>query len=221
MTGSDLKLARAQRRWTQQQMARRLRVTQAYLSMLEAGRRPVPDDLALRVARLVEVSPLTLPLEQRRSTDLAADLGVLGYPGFAYMQGGKPRNPASLLLDAISREHLDARVAEALQWLVFQYAEMNWNWLIPRVKVRDRQNRLGFLVSLARQLAERKDNPQREAHLKDLEERLQRSRLLHEDTFGAQLTGPERDWLQTQRSEQARFWNVLSDLKPEFLDAGQ
>ena len=218
MTGSDLKFARTQRGWTQQQAARNLRVTQAYLSMLESGRRPVPDELALKFAARFNVSPLALPLEQNRSRDLAADLGALGYPGFAYLTA-PARNPAAVLLDALRRTNLEARVVEALPWLVSRFAEMNWNWLVPRLKVRDRQNRLGFVVTLARELAERRTATATAEVLRQLESRLQSSRLLAEDVLSGSLTEPEREWLRANRSQPAKFWNVLSDLRVEHLNA--
>jgi transcriptional regulator with XRE-family HTH domain len=222
VTGTDLKLARTHRGWTQQQAARKLGVTQAYLSMLEGGRRAVPDALAVTIAGSFEVSPVALPLEQKRSTDLAADLGALGYPGFAYLSRPQRRNPAALFLDALSREHLGARVTEALPWLAFGFADMNWNWLLPRVKVRDRQNRLGFIVRLAQIMAEGVADDARAAKLKQVADRLARSRLLLEDTLGgSSLTNAEREWLRVKRSEDAVFWNVLTDLRLEDLQGAQ
>jgi len=46
--------------------------------MLENGRRQVPDELAVKLAGLLRLSPTALPLEEKRSHDLAADLGALG-----------------------------------------------------------------------------------------------------------------------------------------------
>lgn len=217
MTGADLRKAREAKGWTQVQAAKRLRVTQAYLSMLERGRRSLPDDLAANVARLLPVSPITLPLDRNRSSDLAEDLGALGYAGFSYLASRLQRNPASVLLDALSRKVFDARVAEALPWLAFEFAQMNWKWLLPRVKVLDRQNRLGFLVTLARLLAEGKKDADRVRKLTVLESRLEKSRLVAEDNMGSQLTNTETEWLRTTRSAEAKFWNVLSDMRLEHL----
>src|SRR5258708_10721977 len=46
MTGQNLKEARQKAGWTQQQAASALGVTQAYLSMVERGHRPVTDSVA-------------------------------------------------------------------------------------------------------------------------------------------------------------------------------
>ena len=48
MTGSDLKTGRLSALWTQQKAASRFGLTQAYLSMVEQGRRPVTPRLAAR-----------------------------------------------------------------------------------------------------------------------------------------------------------------------------
>ncbi|HMJ22934.1 MAG TPA: hypothetical protein VK513_13540 [Terriglobales bacterium] len=51
--------------------------------------------------------------------DYAQELSNLGYPGFAHFQSGEPnRNPAQLLVKALSEHDLDRRVVEALPWLV-------------------------------------------------------------------------------------------------------
>ena len=46
MTGRDLRDARQRMGWTQEETAEKLGVTQAYLSMLESGRRAMPYELA-------------------------------------------------------------------------------------------------------------------------------------------------------------------------------
>ncbi len=43
---------------------------------------------------------------------------------------------------------------EALVWVAVTYADLDWDWVVRQAKVGDLQNRLGFLVTLARQLAE-------------------------------------------------------------------
>jgi len=62
MKGQELKEARLQRGWTQQQAAERLGVTQAYLSMLENGVRMLPYGLARKAAQTLQAPPTTLPL---------------------------------------------------------------------------------------------------------------------------------------------------------------
>jgi transcriptional regulator with XRE-family HTH domain len=52
MDGNSLKEARLKKSWTQEQAALALDVTQAYLSMLETGRRPVcRTDLCVGLSR--------------------------------------------------------------------------------------------------------------------------------------------------------------------------
>jgi hypothetical protein len=51
---------------------------------------------------------------------------------------------------------LEVRVVEALPWLVAEYSDLDWAWLMREAKLGDVQNRLGFLVTLGRQLAEKR-----------------------------------------------------------------
>jgi hypothetical protein len=44
----------------------------------------------------------------------------------------------------------------ALPWVALEYPDLNWDWLVDRVKVTDCQNRLGFVVAPARQVAVRR-----------------------------------------------------------------
>ena len=63
MTGEALKTGRRQANLTQQEAAWRLGLTQAYLSMLERGRRPVTAELAAHATRVFHLLPTSLPLE--------------------------------------------------------------------------------------------------------------------------------------------------------------
>src|SRR5215469_3413528 len=166
--------ARRNKKWTQEQTACALGVTQAYLSMVEKGRRPVSDTLARKVLKVLDLPPTALPLRsnavtarfQSREHDYGRDLGELGYPGFAYLRKNARRNPAAVLFDSLNESDLDTRVAEALPWLVLTYVDMDWDWLVRNVKLCDRQNRLGFAVSLASQVAEARNekNGSQELH---------------------------------------------------------
>ena len=53
MTGSDVRQARKQRQWTQADLAAKLGVTQAYVSLLESDRRDVPRRLQPRLVALL------------------------------------------------------------------------------------------------------------------------------------------------------------------------
>src|SRR5207302_1234397 len=82
--------------------ADRLGVTQAYLSMLERGRRS-PAPLAHKLMQVYGLPPTVLPVCEVRENStpdfLAYQLASLGYPGFAHFRGRARRlNPASFLL---------------------------------------------------------------------------------------------------------------------------
>lgn len=214
MTSSQLKTARLERGWNQQQAAARLGVTQAYLSMLEKGRRSLTP-LARRLMKVYGLPPTVLPFHEVRehatADFLARELALLGYPGFAHLRGGLRKvNPAEFLLTALAQRNLEARTAEGLPWLVLQYPDMPTDSLVREARVRNLQNRLGFVVTLAR-LAGRRDD------LQPLEQTLADSKLEKEDSFCKELSEPERRWLREHSSEEARQWHLLSDLRPDAL----
>lgn len=99
------------------------------------------------------------------------------------------------------------------------YWAMGSEWLVAQAKKLNLQNRLGFVVNLARRVSER--NPQNEPRtqaLLELEAMLDESRLAKEDAFyRPPRTEEERDWLRQNRSEEATHWNLLTDLRPEHL----
>jgi hypothetical protein len=108
------------------------------------------------------------------------------------------------LLDALTESDLDARVAEGLPWLARTYVDMDCDWLVRNAKLRDRQNRLGFAVSPASEVAEGKNNSERARKLRRCLEILERVRLAREDTFcHDSITQAERAWLRKHRSPAA------------------
>ncbi|MGO9127459.1 MAG: helix-turn-helix domain-containing protein [Terriglobales bacterium] len=225
MTGQDLKRARLERNWTQQDAARHLGVSQGYLSLLEKGRRAVSGKLVHRLLREYEVPPTALPLLAPGSWALGTNvetwarcLGALGYPGFSYLRARPDRNPANLLLNGLMQPDLDSRVAAGLPWLAFNYTDMNWDWLVRNAKLHDLQNRLGFAVTLARQVAEKTNASVKVSLLVKPESLLERSRLVREDTFcHNSLTETEKRWLHEKRPPEAQRWNLLTDLTAEQL----
>ncbi len=226
MDGTMLREARQNKNWTQQQTARALGVTQAYLSMLEKGRRTVSESFVRKALKVLDLPPTALPLSSEdsvaplpsRKHDFTEDLGALGYPGFAYLRTKVQQNPAGVLLDALNEPNLDARVAEGLPWLALTYADMDWDWLVRNVKIRDRQNRLGFAVSLASEVAESKNDSERARKLRQRLQVLESARLAREDTFcHDSMTQVEREWLREHRSRVAAHWNLLTDMKGEHL----
>ena len=216
MTGHQLRESRENRAWNQQQLAERLGVSQAYVSLLERGRRPLAASLVNRLASLLELPATALPL--REDQPLAGDrstvaMGTLGYDGFSYLREQQSTNPAEVLVRTLGADQVDARVVEALPWLVRTYADMDWEWVVSRAKQADLQNRLGFVVSVARGLAEAASDAQTTATLRALEARLENSRLQKQDAFGRpSMTHAEERWLQEHSSPEAKHWNMLSTL---------
>ena len=226
MTGRDLRTARLRKKRSQIEAAARLGVSQPYLAMLERGQRPLTPKLALRAAQLYDLAPTAVPRSRRPfharhdPATLARNLAGLGYPGFAYLRSRRraPKNPGEVLLAALAQDDLEPRLVEGLPWLVLRYSALDWSWVVSEAKARDLQNRLGFVVSLARSLAERGEEQQKARALDDLEARLDRSRLVREDTLcRATLPEPERRWLAEHRSESAKHWNLLTDWTADAL----
>ncbi len=226
MMTEQLLKGRKQKGWNQEQAALRLGVSQPYLSLLERGGRRVPQALARKAASVYGLTAAVLPVEMRwdsvRPTDentLASELASLGYPGLSYLKPRrKQKNPAEVLLSALSAGDLDSRLVEALPWVVWKFPEMDWGWLMVAAKVHDLQNRLGFVTGVARQLAEQSGETDKTAQILRRESELERSRLAREDTLcHDSLTESERRWLRQHRSAGARHWRLLTDLAPEHI----
>ena len=210
-----LKQARLQRGQTQQEAASRFGVTQAYFSMLEKGERKPSAELARKLMREYGLPPTVLRLSDvpvsGESDDFAHELAALAYPGFAHLQRKtKEVNPAVFLLKALAAQNLESRVAEGLPWLVVRYPDMDFDWLVPQARLKNLQNRLGFCVTLAKAVGA-------SSALEEPERELFESKLAKEDSFCRQLNETERRWLLSHRSEEARQWNLLSDLRPDDL----
>lgn len=207
---------------TQLAAARRLGVSQPYLSQLEGGTRAVTPALARKAASLYGLRPTALPLPESPtaadSDRLARDMAALGYLRFSHLRGARPRNPALVLLEALALPELDPRVLEALPWLIRTYPELEWGWLLPRVKVADLQNRLGFLVALARETAAAERAADTACKLAEIEARLKPSKLARQDPLGfASMPQAEHDYRLARRSALAAYWNVLTTLTADQL----
>jgi len=228
MKAEHLRQQRKRRGWTQRVVATKLGVSQPYLSLLERGRRPVTPALLKRL-RKVYALPATVvpPARLPRKADLpdeqtlAEYLAQLGYPGFAYLQGqGRVKNPAEVLLLALDKEDLSPRLTEALPWVLLRYAkEMDAQWLLREAKLRNLQNRLGFVVALARKVAEKLPERHHTGQvLMRLEEELKQSRLAAEGTLcQASLPRAKYEWLKQNRPPEAAYWNLLTDWRPEHV----
>jgi hypothetical protein len=168
----------------------------------------------------LQATPEELPLsfDLRHSDDqLAADLGALGYPGYSYLQS-QLRNPAEVLFDALDRPDLEARLVEALPWLPLQYPNMNWSRLTLEAKVRNRQNRLGFVVALAASVARKQAKRDVARRLSKVVETLEEARLAKTDTL-CQESWPlsQRKFAHKQRSALAAHWKLDTRLTEENL----
>jgi len=217
VNGSQVRTARTARRWTQAALATRLGVSQGYVCLLERGARPVPATLAATLDRLLDMAPSTLPAcadtTAYNAGAAARALAALGYARFP----GRPsrrgrRNPAEVVLRCLRAPDVEARVVEALVWLLVAHADLDWTWLARHVKADDLQNRLGFLVSLAAQTAERQGDAAAAARLVAARVALDRSRLVGEGAFRASMSEAERRWLRQHRSPEAAHWNLLTNL---------
>ena len=200
-------------------------VSQPYLSLLEKGTRRIPEKLARKATTLYGLSAAKLPVETSRHTvqakgedALASDLAGLGYPGLSYLKSRRKRNPADVMLFALIAKNLDSRLIEALPWVLLKHPDLNWEWLVRSAKVNDLQNKLGFVTNVARRLAEKLGKHETASLLREQELVLETSRLVREETLcHDSLTQSERRWLQANRSDEAKHWNLLTDLSPEHL----
>src|SRR5262245_18390153 len=109
----DLRRARQTTGLSQVQAAARLRVSQPYLAMLEAGSRRLTPALVRRAMQMYRLPATVLPPTEFNGPSqappadrLVRDLAALGYPGFAHVRPKrwKPRNPSEVLLAALARD---------------------------------------------------------------------------------------------------------------------
>jgi transcriptional regulator with XRE-family HTH domain len=220
----DLKSARKKVALTQADAAARLGVSQPYLSHLERGLRRLTPRLARAVAKLYGLPATALPVpetlpDRTDSERLARELAALGYPGYAHLTPRQSVNPALVVFEALSGNNVDARVTEALPWVLLRYPDLDWDWLVEKVKLRNLQNKLGFLVGVAQDLAKRREGSSTMvAQLAKALGELEQARLVAETTLGREaMPSAERKWLRKNRTLQATHWNVLSTLSADRL----
>ena len=74
------------------------------------------------------------------------------------------KNPLEVLLTALAQPSLGARVAEALPWVALNFVNSDlWPWLLENARKENLQNRLGFIVTLAKRVAESRNDERAEA----------------------------------------------------------
>jgi transcriptional regulator with XRE-family HTH domain len=181
-----------------------LGVSQPYLSLLEKGARPLTAALRDRMKNDGGQG------EKRTSDDLfRAQLSGLGYPGFAHVEKSrrKPR-PDSLLMAVLVQPDVDARVVEALPWLVMAFKDqLDVASMVRQAKLQNLQNRLGFLLQAAGV-----DSPGGLLAVRELD----RARLLREDTLcWDSMPAATREWMRANRTPLAAHWNVLTRVQAE------
>ncbi len=227
MTGRELKEYRKERGLTQVEASRRLGVSQTYLSLLENGGRRMTARLERKAARAFDLGSTKLPANASvckvtgtSDDQLTADLATLGYLGFSHWKRSRVKNPADVLLSALDSDKRDARLVEALPWLVFKFPEMEWNDVVMTAKAHDLQNRLGFVTNVARRMAEKYGDRSTVRKLAAVEARLAASKLAREETLCKEtMTRAEREWLKARRPKEAREWHLLTDLSPQHLNS--
>ena len=161
---------RNSRKWTQSDLAHALGVSQAYVSQVEAGARPISRKLAARLARLPDLPAGLVPPGHAdldaADADFADELMALGYPGFASQsrevrvpetRPRLPRNPAALIVAILSRRQVAPSVMAAIPWVLVTHADLEVTWLVDQARRRNLQNRLGFLTDLALDVARARD----------------------------------------------------------------
>jgi transcriptional regulator with XRE-family HTH domain len=227
MNSSQLLQARQNKHWEQIETAEKLGVSQSYLSLLESGKREITKKISHRAIKIFRLSACALPIEKNldetivgKNDELTKDLGTLGYPKFAFLKSNVNKNPLEVLFLSLKTENLESRLVEALPWLVFTFSDLDWETLFKLVKINDLQNKLGFVISLARKSAERLKDRSKMEFLCKKELELSNSRLFQEAVFSQNLTETEKKWLKNNRSKDAKFWRVLSDLEIKHFDYG-
>jgi DNA-binding XRE family transcriptional regulator len=192
---------------TQVDAAALLGVSQPYLSLLEKGARPLTKQLK---SRLKVVHPTRA--EESADDRFRRQLNALGYPGFAHLPPARRSkfDAGALLVSVLSQPDVDARVVEALPWLVRRYADqLDVAWLVRQAKLQNLQNRLGFVLQTAGV-----EGPEFSAAVNELE----RARLLQEDTLcWDAMPAATREWTRGNRSALAEHWNIVTMMEPEAL----
>jgi transcriptional regulator with XRE-family HTH domain len=227
MTAAEWTTGRTKTGLTQVTAARSLGVSQPYLSQLEKGLREASDALARRAARLYKLPPTVLPLPATQNVrdvspnDLQRRFAALGYPGFEHVRSGAVTNPAEAVLNAVVKRDLDTRLVEAVPWVLSNYPDLDWGWLRDHAKLRNAQNRLGYLVNLAASYT-LPARPRAAEVLSKWKMELEEARLASEGTL-CRDSMPEREktWLRENRPEAAVHWNLLTSLIADQLPYAQ
>ena len=170
-------------------------------------------------------APTALPLpepfftQQGLPDGLQEHLASVGYPGFEHVRARQTSNPAEVVFSAVVQRNLDTRLVEALPWVLKSYTDLNWDWLRDRAKLQNAQNRLGYLVHLARETAGASPQPgSADSVLSGWENQLEEARLAAEGTLCREsMLEAERRWLRENRPPAAAHWSLLTGITAEQL----
>ena len=139
----------------------------------------------------------------------------LGYPGFAHLaKAQEALNPAELAARALVHANLEPRLMEALPWMLAKFPGLDWSWLTSQCRLLNLQNRLGFLVVLASEVA----NPDARKKLRAALANLESCCIAAEGTLCREsMSQAERIWVRKHRSPDAVHWNLLTTLAADQL----
>jgi transcriptional regulator with XRE-family HTH domain len=206
---------------TQVAAAKRLSITQAYLSQIETGARELTPELRRRMVALYSLPASELPTGATDRQDVTEDqlvreLAGLGYPGFSNRRAhALAANPSEVLLSAVTKRDVGTRVMEAMPWVAGTYPDLDWKRLVNEAKLRNAQNRLGYIVTLAHHKLQ-------DSNVKDVLRpwlaELEEARLAKVTTLGREsMPEREQEWVRKHRPTLARYWNLLTTIKPDDL----
>ncbi len=177
---------------------------------MERGERPVTAELRQPLKLVVPSRKSTLrPRQEVTDERFRGQVAAWDYPGFASLPPTRFKlAPSALLLVVLAQPNVDSRVMEAMPWLLKLCAgQLDLPWLVRQAKVHDQQNRLGFLLEVSGVQI-----PQFLTAIGDLK----RARLLEESTLCWEaMPQAMREWVRTNRTPLAEYWNVLTTLKTE------
>jgi len=138
-------------------------------------------------------------------------LAGLGYPGFAYLGEMSGLDPTEVVCQILLRPNVNPRLMMGVPW-VLSHHDLNWLSLIAEVKAHEAQNRLGYLVHLARKAAQSQERSAVVDLLSQWEDTLAACRLDKEDMMGkTSMSDLEKEWLERYRPEEATYWHVLTN----------